>query len=254
MAMGILKVREFYSRLTYGGVKLPPRPPVSEKADFFWTAAYSRDHEPAAPRRLLDLALDSARAVRDIENDLHDIWARPDAPEWARCWPGEHYLFLAGLMKVLRPRIVVEIGTDTGLSALVMHKFRPPGGKLVTFDLVPWAQVEDHILRQEDLADGTLEQRLADLSDPAIMEKHRDLLESAEFFFVDGPKDNVFEYRLMETFKRLKFEKSPVLMFDDTKLMSMIRFWDELKHPKLDVTSLAHWSGSGLVEWSSGES
>jgi predicted O-methyltransferase YrrM len=250
MPMDMLRVREFYSRLTYDGVKLPPRPPVSQKADFFWTAAYSRDHESAAPRRLVDLALDAARAVREI--DLEDVWARPEAPDWAKCWPGEHYCFLAGLMTVLRPRVVVEIGTDTGLSALVMHKFQPAGGRLVTFDVVPWRDVEDHILRDEDFEDGRLEQRLADLSDPAVMELHRDVLEQAEFFFVDGPKDNVFEYRLMENFKRLKFNQPPILMFDDTKLMSMIRFWDELEHPKLDVTSLAHWSGSGLVEWSGG--
>src|SRR5688500_49420 len=141
------RVREFYSRLTYDGVKLPARPPVAEKADFFWTAAYSRDHERPTSQRLVDLALDAARAVREV--DLSDLWARPDAPEWAKCWPGEHYFFLAGLMKVLRPRVVVEIGTDTGLSALVMHKHQPAGGRLVTFDVVPWRDVEDHVLRED---------------------------------------------------------------------------------------------------------
>ena len=120
----------------------------------------------------------------------------------------------------------------------------------MTFDLVPWPKVEEHVVREADFAAGSLEQRLADLADPAVMERHRELLESTEFFFIDGPKNNVFEYRLMENFERLKFKTPPILMFDDTKLMSMLRFWDELKHSKLDVTSFAHWSGSGLVEWS----
>jgi len=247
--VSVQKVRELYSRLRYTGTKLPARPPISQKADFFWTAVNSRDHEPPPSQRLIDLTLDAVRAVRDV--NLDDILSRPDAPEWARCWPGEHYYFLAALMKVLRPMVVVEIGTDTGLSALVMHKFQPPGGKLVTYDVVPWAKVEEHVVRDPDF-DGTLEQRLADLSNPQVMEQHRDLLESTEFFFIDAPKDNVFEYRLMENFQRLNFRKPPILMFDDTKLMSMLRFWDELKHPKLDVTSFAHWSGSGLVEWSAG--
>jgi predicted O-methyltransferase YrrM len=247
----VKKVRELYARLSYGGVKLPARPPIFKDADFFWTAVNSRDHEPAPSWRLIDLAMDAVRAVRGV--NLDDVLARPDSPEWARCWPGEHYYFLAGLMTVLRPKVVVEIGTDTGLSALVMHKFQPAGAKLVTFDLVPWGKVEEHVMREADFADGTMEQRLADLADPSVLEVNRELLESAEFFFIDGPKDNLFEYRLMENFERLKFRTPPVLMFDDTKLMSMLRFWDELKHPKLDVTSFAHWSGSGLVEWSGSE-
>jgi predicted O-methyltransferase YrrM len=247
MALDVLKVRELYSRLKYGGVKLPQRPPV-HALDFFWTATYSRDHEPPTSQRLIDLTLDSVRAIQEV--NLDEVWSRPQAPEWAKCWPGEHYRLLAGLMTVLRPKVIVEIGTDTGLSALIMHKTQPAGGRLVTFDLVPWSEVEDHILRQDDFQDGTLEQHLADLSDPQVLEEHRELLESAEFFFIDGPKDNVFEYRLMENFKRLSFRTPPVMMFDDTKLMSMLRFWDELTHPKLDITSFAHWSGTGLVEWS----
>ena len=62
------RVREFYSRLTYDGVKLPARPPVSEKADFFWTAAYSRDHERATSQRLVASQMwsPSARTVEQM--------------------------------------------------------------------------------------------------------------------------------------------------------------------------------------------
>src|SRR5207248_1271285 len=96
--------------------------------------------------------------------------------------------------------------------------------------------------------------RLDDLSDWRAIEKNRQLLESAEFFFIDAPKDGVFEFRLMEHFARLTFPKPPILWFDDTRLWSMLRFWRELPYPKLDLTSMASWSGTGLVEMAKGES
>lgn len=36
-------------------------------------------------------------------------------------------------------------------------------------------------------------------------------------------------------------------MFDDTKMIEMLELWRQLPLPKFDVTSLAHWSGTGLA-------
>jgi hypothetical protein len=130
-----------------------------------------------------------------------------------------------------------------------LKKYLPAGGKLVTFDIKPWKEVPDFVLRDSDFTDGRLEQRLVDLSDPIQIPGQRELLESADFFFIDAPKDNVFEYRLMEQFKLLNFKKNPILLFDDTRLTSMLPFWHKLPYPKLDISSFGHWSGTGLVEW-----
>jgi hypothetical protein len=32
-------------------------------------------------------------------------------------------------------------------------------------------------------------------------------------------------------------------------MMNMIGIWRGIRHPKLDLTSFGHWSGTGLVEW-----
>jgi hypothetical protein len=29
----------------------------------------------------------------------------------------------------------------------------------------------------------------------------------------------------------------------------MLRFWRELKKPKLDISSFGHWTGTGMVMW-----
>ncbi len=199
-------------------------------------------------RRLMELALEACRvAAREV--DFSDLAARPNCKRWLTVWPGEHYKLLSGLVKVLRPAVAMEIGTAEGLSALAMKKYMPEGGKVVTFDIVPWDQINDTMLVPEDFADSKIEQRLGDLGDRDVFEKHRELLETVEFLFIDGPKDNDFEWKLLGYLKTVKFRKAPIVLFDDTRLWSMLKFWRELPYPKLDLTSFGHSSGTGLVQW-----
>jgi hypothetical protein len=196
----------------------------------------------------MDVSLEAIGRAIEGEVDLSDIAGRAGVPQWFTLWPGEHYVMLGAMMLTLRPRVVVEIGTDAGLSALAMKKYLPGEGRIVTFDIRGWKTIDYTVLNEGDFADGRLEQRLEDLSDWAAIEKNRELLEAAEFLFIDAPKDGVFEYRLMEHFGRLSFARRPIVWFDDTKLWSMLRFWRELAYPKLDLTSFGSWSGSGVVE------
>lgn len=228
-------------------VRRPPFP--VEARDAYPTMVFSmEDQTPPASERLLDVALEAVKLAVAGGVELDDIARRPDVPEWFGVWPGEHYLLLAAMMKVLRPRRVIEIGTFTGLSALAMKKYLPPEGKIVTFDLRAWRTVAGTALREADFADGRLAQELDDLGEAEAFEKHRSLLEEAEFFFIDGPKDNVFEYSLVAGLRSLAVRHRPILLFDDTRLWSMLRFWRMLPLPKLDLTSFGSWSGTGLAE------
>ncbi len=210
-----------------------------------WITAF--DENRPAPRRLIEVAMDAIKVtLNDIS--LDDLAGRPNSPDYFTIWPGEHYKLLGGLVKSLQPRVIIEIGTDTGLSALVMRKYLPAGGKVVTFDLRPWNTVEETDLVDEDFIDGRLEQRLVDLADPLRFEQNRSLLEKAEFFFVDGPKNIEYETALMKHLSSIKYAKPPIMLWDDTRLAAMVKFWRDLKQPKLDLTSFGHWSGTGLVE------
>lgn len=212
------------------------------------TMVMSTESRPRDNGKLMELALAACRAAaRGV--DFSDLAARPNCKVWLTVWPGEHYKLLAGLVRVLRPAVAMEIGTAEGLSALAMKKYMPVGGKVVTFDIVPWDQIADTILVQEDFYDGRLEQRLGDLGDRDVFEKHRELMESVEFLFIDGPKDNDFEWKLLGYLKTVRFRRPPIIVFDDTRLWSMLKFWRELPYPKLDLTSFGHSSGTGLVQW-----
>jgi hypothetical protein len=97
-------------------------------------------------------------------------------PYYPDVWPGEHYKLLAGFVEVLRPAVVVEIGTATGLGALAMLATLGAGSRLVTFDVLPWKSFPNTCFYDSDFADGRLIQCIDDLSDPLVCKRHVDLL------------------------------------------------------------------------------
>jgi len=213
------------------------------------TLLFSPDDDRSSPsRELVDLALRAARAAMDT--DLSDICSRLATPTlWPKCWPGEHYRILAGLVQVLQPRRVVEIGTHTGWGTLALKKFLPADSTLSTFDLMPWDSFADTVLCPGDFDDGKLRQTIADLSDPAVFGTYRPLLQDADLIFVDGPKDKKFESSFVELLATASFKRTPWLIFDDIKDWNMLKVWRDIDRPKMDITSLGHWTGTGLVHW-----
>ena len=198
---------------------------------------------------LIDLALHAAQEAWHTE--LPDLSRRVDSDsnDFTRIWPGEHYRLLAALVKLLQPKRVLEIGTFRGMSALALKKFLPVAGKITTFDIVPWESVSDTFLRPEDFEDDRLQQQIGDLSDAAAFELHRSLIQETELLFVDGPKDGVFERKLLRQLETVDFHQPLLLVMDDIRFWNMLATWHEIERPKLDLTSFGHWSGTGLVEW-----
>jgi predicted O-methyltransferase YrrM len=209
----------------------------------------SADDEPGRPtRELIDLAINVVSAAKDV--DLSDLSRRiKSGVPYPDIWPGEHYKLLAGIVKVLEPSLVIEIGTATGLSALAMLRFLPPGGRLMTFDLVSWRDYPDCVLTEDDFAGGALTQHLDDLSDAEVFDRYRETIEKADLVFIDAAKDGVQEQRFLELLEGCRFSESPLVIFDDIRLWNMLRIWREITRPKLDLTSFGHWSGTGLIRW-----
>jgi predicted O-methyltransferase YrrM len=200
---------------------------------------------------LIDLALRVAQEAWHTE--LPDLSRRvpADGNDFTRIWPGEHYRLLAALVKLLQPKRVAEVGTFCGLSALALKKFLPSAGKIATFDIVPWDSLSDTSLRQEDFEDDRLRQQIGDLSDAAVFESYRSLIQETELLFVDGPKDGVFERKLLQQLETVDFHKPLLVVMDDIRFWNMLAIWQDIGRPKLDLTSFGHWSGTGLVEWRS---
>jgi len=209
---------------------------------------FSADDEARPTERLMAVGLAAVERARTLQLSELDL-RQPGSLGLADLWPGEHYRLLAGLVAALDARSVVEIGSGSGLSALSMLSALPGDGRVVTFDLVPWRQYPGSVLRDDDFADGRLEQVIEDLSVRDIGRKRRDLLARADFIFVDAAKDGRQEQRFLELFEAVEFSRAPIVMFDDVRVWNMIKIWRSVSRPKLDLTSFGHWSGTGLIDY-----
>lgn len=197
-------------------------------------------------KELIDISLAAAADAGSI--DLSDVSERIQfGTKWPDIWPGEHYKLLAALIRLTKAAAVVEIGTFLGLSALAMKKYQPPGGKVVTFDIVPWRSLPGTCLKDRDFIDDGLEQVLADLANPDVFANYAGILSHADMIFLDGPKNRTFERAFLQQLMKLRFAKPALLVIDDIRLWNMLDIWHEIPFPKLDVTSLGHFSGTGLV-------
>lgn len=213
-----------------------------------YSAIVSADDDALAPDALIKLSLKAVDRARFIS--MKPVAARmSQSPFYPEVWPGEHYKLLAGLVAELAPKVVIEIGTATGLSALAMLQTLPSGSSLHTLDIVPWNKFPDTALRDEDFKDGRLRQIIGDVGSMEVLGKHSELFRQAEFIFVDGPKDGVFEQKFLDNLARLNLTHHPVLLFDDIRVWNMLAIWRRVQKPKLDLTSFGHWSGTGLVLW-----
>jgi len=182
--------------------------------------------------------------------DLADISNRIPPPliRYPDVWPGEHYKLLAAMVALLAPRLVIEIGTAEGLSALTLKKYLQADGQLVTFDLIPWREYPGSVLVPEDFADGRLKQRIGDLADPGVFQQHAELLTAADLLFVDAPKDGRFEPTFLKNLGGL-LRSAPLVVLDDIRVWNMLSTWRAITKPKIGLTSFGHWSGTGLIEW-----
>lgn len=214
------------------------------------SAILSADDDPGKPSpSLIDLALRCVSAARNV--DLSDLSRRLSEPPYVPdIWPGEHYKLLAGMVQTLKPNLVIEIGTAEGLSALSLKKFLDPSSRIVTFDIVPWAEYPNHALTSSDFEDGRLQQVIADLTDLSVARQYASLLAEADIVFVDAAKDGKMEGIFLDNFSAVGLKENALIVFDDIRLIQMVPTWRQLTFPKMDLTSFGHWSGTGLALWS----
>jgi len=211
----------------------------------------SMDDEPNQPNQyLIDLSLLAASKANKIKLDDIQQNFDSDAAQFIDVWPGEHYRFLAALVDTIKPKLIIEIGTATGASALTMKKYLPTNSKIISYDITPWYDYPGSGLQEHDF-DSQLQQRLIDLSNPNQSITEYAILEQADMIFADASKEHAMEQKFCELFESLSFKKPPLIIFDDIRVMPMLSIWRNIQHPKLDISSFGHWTGTGLVEWGS---
>lgn len=191
---------------------------------------------------LTGLGIKAACTALSQEVDVPDS-TKPGS-HWYNVFPGEHYRLLKALVTEIDPKVVVEIGTHTGMATVAMQQSNK--GVIHTFDIVPWDMDGTHL--DEKFFGARAAQHVADLSDPDEFARYFEILDQADMVFMDACKDGVFEYKMLELFRRLEPRPGKILVMDDIMLVNMIDLWHGIKAPKMDMTSFGHWSGTGLVD------
>lgn len=187
----------------------------------------------------LKIGIDSLnRDLRFLANRARN---RNDQKTLAR-WRGEHYKFLTELSIQIQPNLVVEIGTHRGIGSLALMQ----GSNLVvTYDIFPWNVFPDTALNSDDFG-YSLRQIVQDLSDENSWRSNLAIISSADIVFLDGPKNAIFEKRILP--KLLASQKhDSLLIIDDIRFLNMRELWEKIIMPKFDATSVAHYSGTGVV-------
>ena len=167
--------------------------------------------------------------------------------------PGiEHYYFLLALGIQLKNKKIIELGTHTGNSAYFLaggNRLYNNNNTILTYDI----ELKDRIL--EDKLNITY--LIEDMFDINNREKNRDLLLSSDVIFIDiDPHEGILEYNMYLWLKNNNYKG--LVFFDDIHLgrghmgsnlpHSMEEFWCKVdKEYKTDLTSIGHWSGTGLV-------
>lgn len=202
----------------------------------------SVDDDPAVRAvtpRLLSLAEGIASKLyrRDVSHPL--LFAR-ECSGWCRIWPGEHYDFLTALTVVMQPKVIWEFGTFRGEGTVALLE-GAPGTRIYTVDHTPR---DDIVFSHEDAQIVQIQDNFLNVA----YDMPEALIE-ADLLFLDGPKDNKTEAEFLELLGKVPFKNQPILMMDDIREMPLVYVWRDLARPKLDMTSLGHFTGTGLVDW-----
>ena len=196
---------------------------------------------------LFSMILAAAQIANENGIDVLDVRDGP-GERYYKVWPGEHYRLLYGICKVINPKLIIEIGTSTGMSAAAMLCGMPDTCHLVTFDIMAWKDFGSSWLNDDDFNSGRIIQQICDLGDESKFAEFAAEFAMADFIFIDGPKNITFENNLLKYISEQNSKQSRFVMFDDIKGPLMDRFWREIRHPKFDITSFGHWSGTGIIE------
>ncbi len=145
----------------------------------------------------------------------------------------EHYRLLGYLSSLYKGQTIFDVGTLKGYSALALSY--NPANQVVSYDIEDLKQLR----HREELK--SIDYRIGNvLEDPR--------LPSAHLILLDTYHDGSFEAHFYNHLKKIGFKG--LLVLDDIHLNSaMENFWSRITEPKEDVTDLAHWSGTGLVDF-----
>ena len=178
-------------------------------------------------------SIDNSLLVNFIGRSDHKKIVNKDAGQ-------EHYKLLRYLSQQFTSGLIVELGTHHGTSAVALGIDQK--NKIITYDVSSGrfgCALPDNVVRRLG--------NIFDLNEESILLK-------ANFIFLDTAHLGDFEYRVYEYLRDNNYKG--FIVYDDILEYSEMReFWNKIPdisdyHFKYDITSVGHYSGTGLVDFS----
>jgi hypothetical protein len=162
-------------------------------------------------------------------------WALPyidayNLPYFTQPAGKEHYRLLAHISTLYSHRLILDVGTFHGASAVALSA--NPKAQVLSYD------IENH--RALNIARPNIEFRVKNvLEDP-------DKLAQASLILLDTYHDGGFERQFVAKLLEVGFRGT--LLLDDIHLNEQMEsFWRGVTQPKADMTRVGHWSGTGVA-------
>lgn len=159
----------------------------------------------------------------------------PDMQQWFHLQSGkEHYRLLIHLASSYNNIQIADIGTYRGASAIALAQ--NPNNKVFSLDVGVF---------RNDIPYDNIEFRVGDFKTDTNIQEN--ILKSSLIFLdIDHLYDNeIWFYNFL-----IKNNWKGIMFCDDIHLCDeMERFWSEISHPKQDITSYGHFSGTGFVSF-----
>lgn len=149
-----------------------------------------------------------------------------------------YYQWLACLIKLVKPKQVVELGAAAGISTMMMANELPKDSKLYSVDIDPTAwkwMAKDYPQVLKILGD--------DLN-MAIWPGNVDLGKTDVWFF-DSLHTEDHLRKELELYKPY-LKIGTIVVMDDIRMQGLDKVWEELPYDKYENTNPCHYSGFGV--------
>lgn len=151
-----------------------------------------------------------------------------------------YYQWLPGLIEVVKPKQIVELGGAMGVSSIMMLN----------------SQYQDFDLYSITLPEGGLEFSYVKDTYSNFHPILGDDLDVSNFSRVDLSQTDIWFFDALHTFDHLSselalyspfFKKGAILLFDDIRSFGLWPVWESLPYEKIELTDPCHYSGFGIA-------
>ena len=166
-----------------------------------------------------------------------------------------YYHWLAAAVAEKKPKVILELGTNRGASAIAMWSTKTESADLITIDIqdcgtyFPYVMERDwgkfHFIIGDDIEIGTgggSENGLVYIAELEL------LVPMIDFLFIDTDH-RADHFRKEWAIYRDWLADGAIVAVDDINVNDMREAWDELPYEKLDITADCHYSGFGVLRF-----